>query len=590
MVVIVLIILVLTVYGQVGNHFFNNFDDDIYITQNPQVLKGLTWEGVSWAFTTFHAVNWHPITWLSHMADISIFGLEAGWHHRINVLLHILNTVILFIVFLRMTGALWQSAFVAALFAVHPLHVESVAWVAERKDILSTLFWMLTMGVYVRYVQSPGLTKYMGILFFYALGLMCKPMLVTLPFVLLLLDYWPLRRFDSGCISIKKIYQLSLEKVPLFALSSSSCIITYLAQAKGIVLFPYGNFPIDLRASNAVLAYVVYLGKMVWPVSLSVFYPHPGTVFTAIPAWQVLMSILLLGGLSFLVFWQGGRRPYLVVGWLWYLGTLFPVIGLVQAGAQALADRYTYVPLIGVFVMIAWGIPAVLEGWRFRRTTLMLMGGAMLFAFSAVAWNQTGYWKNNLTLFTHALNVTEKNWLAWTNIGNDYRRIGQIEHAIFCFQEALRIKPDYPMAWYNLGVTYSELGQPQWAIKFYQEALRIWPAYAVAWLNLGESYANLGDHQQAIKNYREALRVKPDFAEALFNIGLAYYNLGQPQQAITYFREALRIWPDFASAWYSLGEVYSLLGQKRDVTEIHQRLRRLNPTIAETFFQKVVRP
>jgi tetratricopeptide (TPR) repeat protein len=590
MVVIVLMILVLTVYGQVGSHSFNNYDDDTYITQNPQVLKGLTWEGVSWAFTTFHAVNWHPVTWLSHMADVSIFGLDAGWHHRINVLFHVLNTVILFFVFLRMTGALWQSAFVAALFGVHPLHVESVAWVAERKDILSTFFWMMTMGAYVRYVQRPGLTKYMGILFFYTLGLMCKPMLVTLPFVLLLLDYWPLRRFDQGCISIEKIYPLGLEKVPLFAMSLSSCVITYLAQSKGNALFPNGNYPIDLRASNAALSYMVYLGKMVWPVSLSVFYPHPGTVFSSIPAWQVLMSVLLLGGLSFLVIWQRGRRPYLVMGWLWYLGTLVPVIGLVQAGAQALADRYSYVPLIGVFVMVAWGIPAVLEGWRFRRPTLMLLGGAMLFALSAVAWNQAGFWKNNLTLFTHALNVTEKNWLAWNNVGNDYRRIGQIERAIFCFQEALRIKPDYPMAWYNLGVTYGELGQPQQAIKFYLEALRIWPAYAVAWLNLGESYANLGDHQRAIKNYQEALRVKPDFAEALFNIGLAYYNLGQPLQAITYYREALRIWPDFASAWYSLGEAYSQLGQKGDVTEIHQRLRRINPTIAETFFQKVVRP
>jgi tetratricopeptide (TPR) repeat protein len=365
-------------------------------------------------------------------------------------------------------------------------------------------------------------------------------------------------------------------------MSLSSCIITYLAQAKGITLFPYGDFPIDLRVSNATLSYVVYLGKMVWPASLCVFYPHPGTVNIGIPAWQVLTSILLLGGLSFIVFWQRVRRPYLLVGWFWYLGTLLPVIGLVQTGAQAWADRYTYIPLIGVFVIIAWGISDVLEGWRYRRSTLLLLGGAIVFALTAVAWKQTGYWGNNFTLFTRALNVTENNWLAWNNMGNVYRQTNKIERAIFCFQEALRIKPDYAMAWFNLGVTYSDLGQSRRAITYYLEAVRIWPAYAVAWLNLGESYANLGDYQQAINNCKEALRIKPDFAEALFNIGLAYYNPGSPSRRFHISRRCGS--PDFASAgtaWES-----HAVWTEGDVTEIHQQLRRIDPAIAETFFKR----
>ncbi|MGZ6224869.1 MAG: glycosyltransferase family 39 protein, partial [Syntrophales bacterium] len=358
LIVATLTILILSIYWQAGKYPFIAFDDDEYVYENPHVRRGLTLEGIAWSFTTFHASNWHPLTWISHMADVELFGMNAGWHHQMSILFHLLNTVLLYLVMYQMTGGIWRSAFVAALFGVHPLHIESVVWIAERKDLLSTLFWILTMGVYLRYARGPSLGRYLPVAIFFALGLMCKPMVVTLPFVLLLIDWWPLRRvtsnnsqnFGSPPFSLSTFSGLVLEKVPLLALSAISCLVTFVAQSWEGAVQSFDYIPVGMRISNAFVSYVSYLWKMLWPSSLAVFYPHPAIVQSGLPVWEIVGAALLIGAFSLLAVWQRHCRPYLITGWLWYLGTLIPVLGLVQVGNQGMADRYTYLPLIGIFI------------------------------------------------------------------------------------------------------------------------------------------------------------------------------------------------------------------------------------------------
>ncbi len=547
-VAVVLLILVLSVYWQVGSHAFITIDDNSYVSENTFVRRGLTRESVSWAFTTFHAGNWHPLTWLSHMIDMELFGPSPAWHLRMNVLFHLLNTELLFVVLWRMTGGLWQSALAAALFGVHPLHVESVAWVAERKDVLSALFWILTMGAYLRYARRPTVERYLLVAATLALGLMCKPMLVTLPFVLLLLDWWPLGR----AVSPSTLSRLAREKLPLLALSAASCVVTYLAQAGSGTVAPLRGVPLAARISNACVSYAVYLAKTVWPSSLAVFYPHPWFARTGIPAWHVLGSLLLVAGISCLAFWQRRPRPYLAVGWLWYLGTLVPVIGLVQVGGQAMADRYSYIPLIGIFIAVAWGIPSLSPGRRFRQVAAGALGAAVV-ALSAAAWSQAGYWRDSTTLFSRALAVTERNWFALTGLGAVSQADGRFGQAIGYYREALRIKPDYVEAWNNLGLAHKNLGQFPQAIASYREALRIGPDYPRVLNNLGSVYGTLGQLHQAIGYFRQAVRSNPDYAEAWNNLGAAYDSLGQTEQAAVCYREAFRIRPDYAKSRDNLG-------------------------------------
>jgi len=563
-------LLVLLVFGQVGRHPFINYDDDVYVYENPHVRGGLSKEGVSWAFTTFDAANWHPLTWISHMTDVQLFGLDAGWHHRVNVLFHLANTVLLFLVLWRMTGGLWQSAFVAALFAVHPLHVESVAWVAERKDVLSTLFWLLTMGAYLGYVRRPSVRRYLPVFVFFALGLMCKPMLVTLPFVLLLLDGWPL-----GRLSVPTLGRRILEKTPLLGLSTVSCIITYVAQGRGKAISSLDVIPLGLRVSNALVSYVAYLWKAVWPAPLAIFYPHPATVGAGIPAWKISGAVLLLAGISFLALRERQRRPYLAAGWLWYLGTLVPVIGLVHVGGAAHADRYTYVPLVGVFIAVAWGISDSLSGWRWRRPVLWASGGAVVVALSAAAWIQAGYWRDNVTLYSHAVAVTEKNWMALTNLGAAYEESGKPQEAVICYQKALRIKPEYAHAWYNLGVASGKLGRVQESIGYYREVLRIDPTYVNAWYNLGLASAKQGQLQEAIGYFLETVRIKPGNALAWYNLGVAHARLGLIQEAIGYIRESLRMDPKYAKAWQLQGIIYEKLGRRKEAEDSFREAERL---------------
>jgi tetratricopeptide (TPR) repeat protein len=585
----VLAVLVLSIYWQVGGHGFVNIDDGIYVYENPVVLRGLTLEGISWAFSTFTAANWHPLTWLSHMLDVELFGASAGKHHLMNLLYHLLNTELLFFVLWRMTGGLWQSAFVAAMFGVHPLHVESAAWIAERKDVLSTLFWILAMGAYLRYVRRPGTGRYLLLAAVFALGLMCKPMLVTLPFVLLLLDWWPLRRFaqpDSPHsaflpFSMADLARLVREKVPLLGLSAISCAVTFLAQSRGEAVESIGRLSIGERIVNAFLSLVIYLEKTIWPSSLAVYYPHPGILQSNLPAWKIAGAILLTCGLALMAFRQGRRRPYLAVGWLWYVGTLIPVIGLVQVGAQAYADRYTYVPLIGVFMAVAWGIPPEVTERRFGRIVLAVFTGVSLAALTVTARVQAGYWRDSVTLLSRTVAVTDRNWFALNNLGAAYNSSGQYREAAGHLREALRVHPGNAEAWNNLGRSFNGLGQFQDAVACIREALRIQPGNMKAWNNLGVSHGEMGQYPQAIGAFREALRIQPENLEAWNNLGLTYGRVGQYPQAIGAFREALRIRPDHAEGWNHLGVSYANIGQYQMAMDCFREAVRLKPDYSD---------
>nr|MBC8360831.1 tetratricopeptide repeat protein [Candidatus Desulfatibia profunda] len=469
-----LVIAILAVYWQVRNYSFVNYDDSQYVTQNHNVQAGLTLESITWSFTAVQASNWHPLTWISHMLDCQLYGMNPGRHHLTNVLLHILNSLLLFLVFMRMTGKLWQSGFVAALFALHPLHVESVAWISERKDVLSTFFWMLSLWGYLRYVERPGVCRYLLLLFLFILGLMTKPMLVTLPFVLLLLDYWPLNRFQSGSSgdgnhSIQRPFDFGLvwEKIPLFLLSAVSSVTTYIVQKSGGAVNSLAAIPFHDRIANAIVSYVSYIGKMIWPNNLAVFYPYQKSILL----WKVAGAGLLLVVVPVVIFRMVRTKPYFAVGWLWYIGTLVPVIGLVQVGAQGMADRYTYVPLIGIFVIIAWGVPDFMPKWRYRRIGFTVTIAAILAIMMITTRLQIRYWSNSVTLFEHALEVTVDNCIVHAKLGEALAGQGKIDAAVRHYHEALRIKPDFVAALLNLGVALKEKGELNEAINQFMASL-----------------------------------------------------------------------------------------------------------------------
>ena len=497
LVCVFLAVATLAVYWQVGSYEFVNYDDNYYISDNSHVQQGLTGDSIIWAFTATHIANWHPLTWLSHMLDCQLYGMNPTGHHLTNVFFHLVNTLLLFLVLKWMTGALWRSGFVAALFALHPLHVESVAWVAERKDVLSTLFWMLTMWAYLGYTKRPGVKRYLLILLFFALGLMAKPMLVTLPFVLLLLDYWPLGRIwlgQSGIehpvanqanIAAKKprtqIFRLLLEKTPLFALAAVSSVVTFIVQKSGGAVKALETYPFNIRITNAMVSYFRYISKAIWPQKLAALYPHPGQ---SLPMWHAALAGLLLVVISTVVIRAGRRCPYLPVGWLWYVGTLVPVIGLVQVGEQAMADRYTYVSLIGLFIIIAWGVPELVKGWRQRRLALGVSAGVLLLGLMVCTWFQARHWKDTITLFTHAVNVTANNYVAHYSLGLALGKEGKLEESMEHSYKALRIKPDYADAHNNLGTALAKQGRMKEAAAHFSEALRINPDYQKARENL----------------------------------------------------------------------------------------------------------
>lgn len=535
-----LLLLTLAAYWQVKDHDFVPYDDDKYITDNVYVQQGLTAESIQWAFTSGYASNWHPLTWLSHMLDYERFGLNPTGHHLNNLFFHLLNTLLLFLLLNRMTGRFWQSAFVAALFALHPLHVESVAWAAERKDLLSALFWILTMWAYVAYVRKPSRLQYLVVLIVFALGLMAKPMLVTLPFVLLLLDYWPLDRVRDVLQEKTKVGQLIKEKIPLLVLAAASSVITYFVQQAGGGMSMAESTAMSVRVANAVDSYFGYILKMFWPANLAVFYPHLGEMLSA---WRIIGVAVALLAVTVLVFKLSNRYRYLTVGWLWYLGTLVPVIGIVQVGAQAMADRYTYIPLIGLFFMTVWGMVDLTAHWRTRKLALGGVGTAVVGVLAILTWQQVGYWNNGEQLFRHALDVTENNWLAHNNLATVLEKQGKLPEAEDHLLRTLEIHANLPLARYNLGNVYWKQGKRAEAIAQYQQALQLNSRLANVHLNWGLVLMDLDSVEEAISHYRAALEIDPEFSNAHYNVAIALERQGKYAEAVAHFREVLRYDP-----------------------------------------------
>jgi Tfp pilus assembly protein PilF len=565
---------------------FVSWDDPLYITQNPNVLGGLTWHGISWAMTASNEFYWHPLTWLSHMLDVEFYSLNAGGHHLTSLFFHIISTILLFWLLRRMTGAVGRSAFVAALFAVHPLHVESVAWVAERKDVLSALFWMLTIWVYVEYVRKPGIGRYLVVFVLYGLGLMAKPMLVTLPMALLLLDVWPLSRLppaaarsgDSSCFIMRPpwsaIWRLVREKLPLLALAIASSIATFLVQMRVGAVGGLATLPVSFRIANALMSYVGYIGKMLWPARLAAYYPYPRS-----PAgWPALAAAsLALLGVTAGVMWVGRHRLYLPIGWLWYLGTLLPVIGLVQAGDQAMADRFTYIPLIGLFLIVAWGVPDILVGWQHQRCVLAAAAALVILACVITARMQVQYWENSLVLWSHALEVTVENHRAHAGLADALATEGRLSEASAEYSEAIRILPSVADWHKNFGVALMRQGKLSEAIAQDTLALRIDPQNAEAYNNLGAMLARQGRTNEAIVEYSEALKLKPDYAQAHQNLGLALVSEGNAAAGIRECLESLRLDPDEPEWDYNVAAIYKGEGDKARALQYLETALKLNP-------------
>ena len=528
--VLAILLLVATIgtYWQVQNNDFIYFDDPSYVTQNRHVKAGLTKDSLAWAFRTFHASNWHPLTWLSHMLDCQLYGLNPAGHHLTSLFFHLANTLLLFLVLRESTGRRWPSFLVAGLFALHPLHVESVAWISERKDVLSTFFWMLTILAYIRYVQRPTFHLYLLTLFLFVCGLLAKPMLVTLPFVLLLFDYWPLGRIRSGGRYPIKVAQGNLygapmptghlvwEKIPFFVLAAASSIVTFLAQAEGRAIQSLDAIPLQARIFNAVFSYLRYMAKALWPNDLAVFYPHPGNT---LGSWVVLASALILVFFTILVLRQALSRPYLTVGWFWFLGTLVPVIGLIQVGMQAMADRYTYIPLVGLFVVAAWGLADLSKKIRFHHSLSVLCTVLILSALIPVTRQQLKYWQGTLSLFHHALKVTKDNYAAHFIIARVEGERGAMDRAFFHYNKAVEIHPAFVAMMHNrVGYHLAEQGQLEEAVAQFTKALEIRSDYASAHNNLGVVLARKGQLDEAIVQFLEALKISPRYAKAQDNI------------------------------------------------------------------------
>jgi Flp pilus assembly protein TadD len=643
-VMLVLVAVNLFIYAQVRYFEFIGWDDPLYITQNTEVSKGLSWQGAQWALTTGHAANWHPLTWLSHMLDVHLFGLSPGPIHFTNVLFHTANSLLLFWILFRMTSAAGPSAFVAGLFAVHPLHVESVAWVAERKDVLSTALLLLTIWAYITYVRKPVPKQYLLVHILFALALMAKPMVITLPIILLILDVWPLGRgpLEKGQWRVWR--QLLLEKLALMIMAIALGAVTLMVQRHGGTMAGFEVFPLGTRVANAGVSYVIYLGKMLWPSDLSAFYP-----LLPLPAWAFAGSVLSLIGISFLVTRNAARHPYFLVGWSWYLVTLLPVIGLIQVGDQARADRYTYVPLIGIFVVIAWSAQKLLRQNRRFEIAAVFAACTAICVLALSARSQVGYWKNSFTLWQHALESTTRNVHANVNFGLALMDRGEVSSAIAHYNEALRIapnfaeahnalgaalfrqnkvneagghfeqalrlKPSFPEAQsnmgivlarqgragealsyftraleakpsdeqlhHNIGLAFAETGHTSNAIAHFSEAIKIKPGFAEPHIQLGNIFFQQGEADRALAHYREAIRIKPDSADAHTNLGICLMNKGLVQEAAAECREALRLNSAVAEAHYCLGNVFVQTGREDESIDQYEQALRLKPAYAE---------
>jgi tetratricopeptide (TPR) repeat protein len=584
---VVLVIFTLVVFSQTASHQFINFDDPGYLTNNPVVKGGISVAGFAWAFTATAMSNWHPLTWLSHMTDVQLFGMNPAGHHLMSVFFHALAALLLFLLLSRITGAIWRSFAVAALFALHPLHVESVAWVAERKDVLSCVFWLITLLFYACYVKKPGYRFYLLSLLSFILGLMSKPMVVTMPLVMLLLDYWPFNRFKDAELSqngYARFLLLVKEKIPFFLLSALSAVITIYGQHKGGAMATLEKVPVGLRIENALISYIKYIGLMIWPHDLAILYPFPKSLLL----WQSIAAGFLLMVCSVAVLRSRKRFPYLLTGWFWYVITLLPVIGFIQVGGQALADRYTYIPLTGLFIVCCWLIPDLLAGRRHREAILGALAGLVISALTATTWHQLGYWKDNLSLYRHTLAVTTDNYLILNNYGIALDEKGDLAGAYRYFQETLRVNPRSISAYNNLGALWVRWGNFPEAIKQYALALEIDPSYALARSGMGKAMAGLGRYDEAIWQYQEALRIDPSLTETRLGLAILLMKTGRREEALSHFDSARRLDPGSPKAMINMGAELAKEGRMTEALEYFDRAIAITPDSVEAHFNRGV--
>jgi len=567
-----LVLATLLIYAQTAAHPFINFDDPQYVAENPPVTRGLTPDGLAWAWRATHAGNWHPLTWLSHMLDVELFGLDPGAHHMVSVAFHAANAVLLFLALHMMTGALWRSAIVAALFAVHPAHVESVAWVAERKDVLSTFFWLLAMIAYARYAGAPSRPRYLLVAGATAAGLLAKPMVVTLPFVLLLLDYWPL-----GRAARTPARRLIREKLPLFALSLASAVVTFTVQRQAGAVRALDVLPLPRRIASAALGYWEYVWQTIWPMDLALLYPHPATVSwllagVALPALALVTTVTVR---------MARRSPWLPVGWLWFLGTLVPVIGLVQVGSQRIADRYTYVPTIGLFVILAWGGAELARRLRVNQRATVAVVVALAGAGGVLAHAQTARWVNSISIWERTIAVTTRNARAHNHLGHALAAAGRDAEALRQYETALRIQPDYPEALNNIGTLLARHGDNDPAIAAFRRAVELSPRLPHVRGNLGLALLHAGRPLEAVEHLQEAARQQPSSAELHRRLGVALAMVSRHHEAVAPLVEATRLAPADAVTHNALGAAYGATGRSREAIHHYREAARLDPGLTE---------
>jgi len=555
---------------------FISLDDPSYVTENSRVRAGITRESLAWAFTSMESANWHPLTWVSHMLDVQVYGLNPRGHHLTSLLLHLGNTLLLFLLLAALTARTGESACVAALFALHPLHVESVAWVAERKDVLAAFFGLASLLAYVRYARRPTLPRYAAVAALLALGLLAKPMIVTLPFVMLLLDFWPLGRFFAavgvagrvpGAVASVPGPRLLAEKAPLLLLVAASSVVTYSAQQQGAMVKSVADYPFISRLANTLVGYALYIHKTVWPADLMIPYEHLGA---RIPAWQVALAAALLAGITAVALATHRRRPYVLVGWFWFVGMLLPVSGLVQIADQSMADRYTYLPLVGLFVAVAWGVSETVALRGATGVPLLIAAAAVLASLAALTGAQAGSWKNSRTLFARGAAVAPDNSMAQYNVGVVLAHEGRIDEAIGHYERALALRPRFAAAHDNLGWALEKQDRAAPALEHYREALRIDPGFVSAYNNLGNLFLEQGDVDQAIGSFEKAVLYQPTYAEAHNNLGVALHQRGRTEEALAQFQIVLRLKPDNVKAHYNAGTILLERGD-REGARAHYR-------------------
>ena len=589
--------LTLTVYGQVGHFGFIGFDDPLYVSDNPHVTAGLSSGSIAWSFSfeDKEKTYWHPLTWLSHMLDVELYGLHAGPHHWTNVALHLINSLLLFLGLTRLTGSLWRSAVVAGLFAVHPLHVESVAWVAARKNLLSTTFWMLTTFAYLHYAKKPGMARYVTLTLVFLLGLLSKPMLVTLPWTLLLLDFWPLRRLrfawknfslddrqtcESSLPAVGRQWEFVMEKLPLLGLSILASWLAADSMKYTGVVVPFELVPLGLRIQNALVSILSYIGKMVWPEHLAVFYPYPEVV----SLWHTALSVLMLIGITAYACLGLRKRPYFIVGWLWFLGTLVPVSGMIQVGLwPALADRWAYVPSIGLLVIIVWGGYACIARWSglAAKGAAAAVASILIITLTIVSHRQAGVWENGIALFQHAVEHTEGNFVAHNNLGAELYRVERSEEALYHFHEAVRLNSNYFFAHKNIGIDYLLHEKFVDAETWFAKALAINPRFAEGHHKMAATKFKLGKVKEALEHYGLALEINPQSKTIHNDFACLLMAIGQPGKAVHFFRNALRLDPEYADANHNIGVAYFYLGQNENAERHFEKALALNPEYAQ---------